>query len=752
MLSSGSITKHVPEDEYLLDDYSLKIRDGKIKKDELENIIRQKPNRKILGFRFHLGLYNLSDLTKDGWFHRTLRKIGEEPVIYDEFLEEKTASQLKLFLQNKGYYNASVEDSVILKNQKAKIIYKLSPKEAYRIHEVSYEFEDQDLRDLVLSDTINSLLNENDHFDVDVLSRERERIETLLKNHGYYYFNKEYIFYEADTTLSHHSVNIKLIIKKYLRPDNEEGYIEVSHPKVRIGDVFLHTEFDSRMALSNLQDYEIYTDTVNIGSIYLLYRDKLKIKPGVLTESNYIVPGELYNLDNVRKTYRNLSSLRLFRLVNIEFRDRDSINSQGQTVLDCEIFLTPQTLQSYAVELQGTNSSGNIGAAGNVIYQHRNLFQGAENLSLSLTGALEALEENYPSDYGYMVEFGSEVRLRIPKFFLPFKTDQFIKKYNPNTSISAAYNYQRRPDYTRTVANASFGYNWRANRHLTHIINPVELNLVSIPYKSQEFSEWLEGKYIFYSYQPHLVTVTNYSLIFNNQNIKKKSDFTYFRMNLESAGNLLSTSFDLAGVEKKNGSYELFNTEFAQYIRGDFDFRYYNVLDKNSSLVYRVFAGAGLPYQNSTALPFEKKYFGGGANGIRAWQVRNLGPGSYDEEEELTYPNKTADIKLEANIEYRFKLFWVLEGALFLDAGNIWAINENDERTGALFKPESFYKDIAVGTGFGTRFVFSFFTFRLDLGIKTRNPVLPEGKKWTFGTSRMTSDDFTLNIGIGYPF
>ncbi|MFW5645051.1 MAG: BamA/TamA family outer membrane protein, partial [Bacteroidota bacterium] len=737
---------------YLLDDYSLKIRDGKIKKDELENIIRQKPNRKILGFRFHLGLYNLSDLTKDGWFHRTLRKIGEEPVIYDEFLEEKTASQLKLYLQNKGYYNASVEDSVILKNQKAKIIYKLSPKEAYRIREVSYEFEDQDLRDLVLSDTINSLLNENDHFDVDVLSRERERIETLLKNHGYYYFNKEYIFYEADTTLSHHSVNIKLIIKKYLRPDNEEGYIEVSHPKVRIGDVFLHTEFDSRMALSNLQDYEIYTDTVNIGSIYLLYRDKLKIKPGVLTESNYIVPGELYNLDNVRKTYRNLSSLRLFRLVNIEFRDRDSINSQGQTVLDCEIFLTPQTLQSYAVELQGTNSSGNIGAAGNVIYQHRNLFQGAENLSLSLTGALEALEENYPSDYGYMVEFGSEVRLRIPKFFLPFKTDQFIKKYNPNTSISAAYNYQRRPDYTRTVANASFGYNWRANRHLTHIINPVELNLVSIPYKSQEFSEWLEGKYIFYSYQPHLVTVTNYSLIFNNQNIKKKSDFTYFRMNLESAGNLLSTSFDLAGVEKKNGSYELFNTESAQYIRGDFDFRYYNVLDKNSSLVYRVFAGAGLPYQNSTALPFEKKYFGGGANGIRAWQVRNLGPGSYDEEEELTYPNKTADIKLEANIEYRFKLFWVLEGALFLDAGNIWAINENDERTGALFKPESFYKDIAVGTGFGTRFVFSFFTFRLDLGIKTRNPVLPEGKKWTFGTSRMTSDDFTLNIGIGYPF
>lgn len=752
MLSSCSTTKYVPEDEYLLDDYSIKIDNGKIKKDELENYIRQKPNKKILGFKFHLGLYNLSNQEKEGWFHRTMRKIGEEPVIYDEFLAEKTASQLKLYLENKGYRNARVEDSVILKNQKAKLIYELTPKRAYRIRDVSYEFEDTTLRDLVLADTVNSVLNENDLFDVDVLSEERERIETLLKNHGYFYFNKEYIFFEADTTVSDYRVDIELIIKKFLVPDEEGGYIETPHPRVSIGEIFIHTEFDPRQALSNRQGYEIYMDTLNLGNIHLLYKDELKINPGVLTESSYIVPGELYNLENVRRTYRNLSSLRLFRLVNIEFRDTDSINFEGQKVLECEIYLTPQTLQSYAVELQGTNSSGNIGAAGNFIYQHRNLFHGAENFSLSLTGALEALEENYPSDYGYMVEFGSEVRLRIPKFFLPFKTDQFIKKYNPSTSISAAYNYQRRPDYTRTVANASFGYNWKGNRFLTHIVNPVELNLVSIPYKSPEFSDWLEGKYIFYSYQPHLVTVSNYSLIFNNQNIQKKTDFTYFRMNLESAGNILSSIYDLADIEKSNGSYELFNTEFAQYVRGDFDIRYYNVLDENNSVVYRFFAGAGLPYKNSTALPFEKKYFAGGANGIRAWQVRNLGPGSYEEEEQLTYPNKTADIKLEANMEYRFKLFWVLEGALFLDAGNIWAINENDEREGALFKPGSFYKDIAIGTGFGTRFVFSFFTFRLDLGIKARDPVLPEGEKWILGTSRMTSDDFTVNIGIGYPF
>ncbi len=752
LFSSCSMTKYVPENEYLLDKYTIKGQKGKLKKEELENYIRQKPNKKILGFKFYLGLYNLSSQDKTGWFHRTMRTIGEEPVIYSDFLAERTTKQLELFLKNKGYYNASVEDSVIVKNRKANIIYRLTPAKPYLIRDIDYVFEDTTLRDLVLRDTVNSLLSKHDLFDVDVLSAERERIATHLNNLGYFYFSKEFIFYQADTSLADYKVDIELIIKKYKVPAENGNYTEKPHPKARIGEVFMHTEFNPQKALNNRQRYEIDMDTLSLENVNLLYNEKLKVTPGVLTESSFIVPGDLYNLENVRRTYRNLSSLRLFRLVDIEFRDIDSIDNAGQIVLECEIFLTPQTLQAYTVELQGTNSSGNIGAAGNFIYQHRNFFGGAENLNLSLTGALETLKENYGEDYGNMVEFGSEVRIGIPKFFLPFKTDQFIRKYNPSTSISAAYNYQRRPDYTRTVANASFGYNWKGNRYLTHIINPIELNLVSIPFKSREFSDWLEGKYIFYSYQPHLVTVTNYSLIFNNQNIQKKTDFTYFRINVESAGNVLSAAYDLADFKKSNGSYELFNTEFSQYIRGDFDVRYYNLIDENSSLVYRFFAGAGLPYNNSTALPFEKKYFAGGANGIRAWQVRNLGPGSYEEEERLTYPNKTADIKLEVNLEYRFRLFWVLEGALFIDAGNIWAINENDEREGALFNPGSFYRDIAVGTGFGSRFVFSFFTFRLDLGIKARDPILPEGNKWIVGTRKMTSDDFTLNIGIGYPF
>ncbi|MCK4921601.1 MAG: BamA/TamA family outer membrane protein, partial [Bacteroidales bacterium] len=441
-----------------------------------------------------------------------------------------------------------------------------------------------------------------------------------------------------------------------------------------------------------------------------------------------------------------------FRSVNINFKESQAEIDKGEKSIDCEILLTPSILQSFTVEVEGTNSSGNIGAAGNLIYQHRNLFKGAENFDLRFKGALETLKESYSANFGNMVELGSEMRVSIPKFILPFKTDQFIKKFNPSTTVSVAYNFQRRPDYSRTIANISFGYNWKGNRFLTHIINPIELNFVKIPYKSQKFIDWLEGKYIFYSYQPHLVSVSNYSLIYTNQNIQKSSDFQYLRLNLESAGNLLSTSFNLLDIETQGDNYKLFNTEFAQYLRGDFDFRYYNVINDNNSVVYRLFAGAGIPYANSNALPFEKKYFSGGANSIRAWQVRNLGPGSYVEEITNTYPNKTADIKLEANIEYRFKLFWLLEGALFIDAGNIWAINSSDEREGALFTTNTFHKEIAVGTGFGTRFDFSFFVFRLDLGVKARDPILPDGQRWIIGNRKMNSDDFTVNIGIGYPF
>lgn len=752
-LPSCTPTKYIAEGEYLLDNYSIKYEGDKIKKEDLENYIRQNPNKTILGMKFHLGLYNLSKKdVEDGAINNWLRTIGEAPVVYDEFYTKKSSAQMELHLQSKGYFNAIVSDTVEYKKKRAKVIYNIKSNEPYRIRNVNYTLEDTSLTSFIYNDSINCLLKKGELFDEDIFTKERERIEYLARTSGYYYFSKEYVFYMVDSSLSSREVNVDIIIKKYKEDIGNGNYIEFPHPLVRINNVYIHTFYQPKLALRNFEEYTSNLDTLVSNGIYIVYSKVENIKSSVVTESNFIQPNDLYNIANVTRSIRNLSALHSFRIVNINFKETNIENESNERIIDCEIFLTPSTLQSFTVEVEGTNSSGNIGAAGNLIYQHRNLFKGAENFDLRFKGALETLKESYSSDFGNMIEVGTEMRVSFPKFILPFKSDQFIKKYNPSTSVSLAYNFQRRPDYTRSIANISFGYNWRGNKYLTHIINPIELNFVKIPYKSEEFTNWLEGKYIYYSYQPHLVSVTNYSLIFNNQNIQKSADFQYVRLNLESAGNILSSSYKILNIDSPTGNYELFNTEFAQYFRGDIDLRYYSILNEHNSIVYRIFAGAGVPYGNSNALPFEKKYFSGGSNSIRAWQVRNLGPGSYIEENATTYPNKTADIKLEANIEYRFKLFWLLEGAFFVDAGNIWAINSSDEREGALFTGKTFYREIAVGTGFGTRFDFSFFVFRLDLGIKARDPILPDGQRWIIGNRKMTSDDFTVNIGIGYPF
>jgi outer membrane protein assembly factor BamA len=749
--SCGS-TKYVPEGKYLLDKYQVKTESKKVNKDELKTYIKQKPNKKILGLRFHLSVYNLSRENKDNWLNRSLRTIGEEPVILDESLTTKTTGQLELYLKNKGYMNAVVKDTILFKKKRAKIIYNLELYEPYLIRDIKYKFDDQNLEPYILPDTVSCLLKRNNNFDVDVLSAERERLEKLLKNKGFYNFSKEYVFYQADSSRFSHRVDVTLAIKKYRQFYEEGSFKEIPHPRYQIGNVSILTEYNSHEALTNPAGYFAKLDTIVADSIFIIYYEKQNVNPGVVLSSNFVIPGEFYNLDNVNQSYRNLSSLQLFRLVTIDFTEPKDQQDMAVRRLDCNMQLTPFALQSYAIEVEGTNSSGNIGGGGNLIFQHRNLFRGAENFNLQLKGAVEKIKESSTSNYGNMVELGTEASLNIPKFLLPFRTEQFIKKYNPKTTVKLAYNFQRRPDYTRTVANASFGYIWKGTRFVTHIINPIEVNLVKIPYKSPEFIAWLKDRYIFYSYQPHLVTVTNYSLIFSNQNLQKRKDFIYFKLNAESAGNILYSAFKVSGAPKTNGVYELFNTDFAQYLRGDIDFRHYSMLDAGNSIVYRFFAGAGLPYKNSTALPFEKKYFSGGANSIRAWQVRDLGPGSYKELVKGKYSNQTADIKLEANVEYRFKLIWKLEGALFVDAGNIWAINNNDDRQGALFRWDKFYRDIAVGTGFGTRFDFSFFLFRFDLGIKTRDPSFPDGQKWVFGNRSLVRNDFVLNLGIGYPF
>ncbi len=418
-------------------------------------------------------------------------------------------------------------------------------------------------------------------------------------------------------------------------------------------------------------------------------------------------------------------------------------------MLDCNVQLTLLSQQSFKVELEGTNSAGYLGGGVNFIYQDKNLFHGAELFSTKLKAAYEATpHQNSKSTQ----EYGFETSLKLPRFLLPFmEKEDFIKKYNPYTTILAAYNYQNMPLFTRTMASATFGYDWKAGSFREHLVNPLQLNMVKLPSIDSAFAVSIANSpYQAGSYSDVLMLGGTYSYIFNNQKINKARRYWFMRWNVETSGNMLSAAKKITGSQKNDSVYTVFGQPFAQFFRTDLDIRYNYIFNNVSSIVYRGFFGIGIPYGNSTVIPVEKQYFGGGANGIRAWQVRTLGPGSYNDTTD--FMTQTADIKLEANAEYRFKLFWLLEGAVFLDAGNIYTYRYDPARIGSQFKLSTFYKDIAVGTGVGFRFDFKFVIGRVDLGMKLRDPADTEGSKWIFMDRLYQKKDFALVVAIGYPF
>ncbi len=748
-------TKHVPDGSFLLAKNKIKTSKKEIPKDELKGYIRQQPNRKLLGTRFYLGLYNLSKPEKEkglsGWF----KKIGEEPVIYDPFLKDKTTSQLSVFLNNKGYFDAQVSDSVVYKRRKAKVFYYIDYNKPHRISKLNYEIVDSTIAPIILEDTVNRNFHVGDVFDVDVLQKERDRLERLLKKQGYYSFSKNYISYLADTTITQEqSVELTLKVSGFPMKVNNDSIQEVQHPTYRIQRVLIFPDFNQRDFIN--AELRPDFDTLSFNDYVYIFKDRERLYEEVISQSSFLEPGDAYSLDNVEKTRRMLNSLRLFRSINIQFveaQSPDYTDSIPEGTLDCYIQLTPFLLQSYSVEVEGTNSSGNkLGFGGVFSYQHRSLFGGAEITDFRLSGSMESLNEQTISGENRTLELGANVGMRIPKFLLPiFRAEKFSKKYSPKTQINIGYSYQDRPDFTRTIATTTYGYEWEGTEYTRHFFDLLELNAVKLPHATEEFRAYIDTSFLRSSYENHLVSVTSYSYVFSNQDFRKRRNFSFFRLNTEVSGNLLSGVAELADINTVNGRYEVFGVPFSQYLKLDADLRYYQYLTEESNVAYRLFIGAGFPYGNSTALPFEKQYFSGGANSIRAWNVRDVGPGAYQGQSFTTIPNQTADIKMEANVEYRFDMFWVLEGALFLDAGNIWSMNP-DGRDGGLFRKDEFFKEFAVGTGFGARFDFSYLIFRLDMGLKLRDPSLDPEHRWIPLERSFNSDDITFNIAIGYPF
>ena len=756
LISSCSPTKYVPEGESLLNDNHIIINKEGVKKSALLPYIKQKPNKRIFGKRFYLALYNMSNINKEKWPNKWLRDIGEEPVIFDAYAAMKSKDQIKSYVSSKGYFDGKVTDTVKTADRKSDVFYNIDLLPPYKIRNIYYEITDSNIQKLCYFDSVNCIIERGKPYDVDVLQAERSRFERFIKDHGFYAFSSDNIFFRIDSTVGNRQVDIHYGVKNFTTLDAFNRVKVVQHLIYRVKNIYIYPDFVPKDAMEGGETYLNSLDTISYGGYYFITaKEKPEIKYDLIIRSIYIKAGSTFNVTNTEQSQSHLLTLKVYRLVNIYYNDsKESDNIKGsEMMLDCNIQLTLLSQQSYKVELEGTNSAGNLGGALNLIYQHKNLFHGAELYSMKLKGAYEALSQQN-SRLRSIQEYGAETSLRIPKFLLPLiKKENFIKKYNPSTTILASYDYQNLPFYTRTLANATFGYNWKAGNYQEHIVNPLQINIVKLISIDSAYAVKIESSsYLAYSYKDAMILGGNYSYIFNNQKIKKSKDYWFLRINAEAAGNMLSLVEKLSGAKKTDGSYQILGQPFAQYIRTDYDLRYNYILNDVSSLVYRGFFGIGIPYGNSKAIPFEKQYFSGGSNGIRAWQVRSLGPGSYIPDTTSTFLNQTADIKLEANAEYRFKLFWILEGALFLDAGNIWSYNNDPARPGSQFRFNKFYKDIAVGTGVGFRFDFKFVIGRVDVGMKLRDPLLPDGSRWIFLNQPYKRNDFTVVLGIGYPF
>ncbi len=590
------------------------------------------------------------------------------------------------------------------------------------------------------------------------LEEHRSEIVSLYRNYGYYYFSNDNVIFLADTSSFSRQVLLDLLVQPLANSGGDSTQVF----KPFYINNFYYSILPGNTAVTATRDsLGTFSDTTKWNNSILYENDEISYPPSLFDRTIQMKHGDLYNNTAVENTFFAFNRLRQFRFVDIQFKESRAINDSN--LLDCYIRLAPLSKQTTSFDLEGTNTSGNFGVAGNVSYQHRNLFRGAEVFEINLRGAIERLQhlKGGIPDYFNTRELGVESNLTIPKLLGPGKYIHNFERFLPKTVITLGYNYQKRPEYTRTISNLKFGYDWKSTEDLRNIWNLLDYNKVRIFEYDPDFLNGIQDLYIKSSFTDHMILAMNYSLIYNNQRVNTLKKYTYARFNIESSGNLLWALAKLSNSKKVAASdtlgnindeyYKILNSRFAQYIKTDFEFRHGYKIDEYNSVVGRAFFGIGIPYGNFGVLPFEKQYFTGGANGIRAWPVRSLGPGTYQDSLE-NYPNQTSDIKLELNAEYRFKLTGFLEGALFLDAGNIWAINKKDNREGALFRFNSFYKQIALGTGAGLRFDFSYFIFRLDLGMKLREPSQSDNAGWIIGSRSYDGNDFNLNFAIGYPF
>ncbi len=729
VLASCSYTKSVPDGEYLLNKTKVKVTDTKaVSADELNNYLRQTENSEVFGFwKLQLNVYNWAGQDTAKWINRMLHKIGEAPEVFDRTLATASMNQLEKVMFNKGYFDATVDTTMLFKKKrKVNLTYHVTAREPYYLRNYTVDLPNVDLQRI--AQHRNTKITPGMLFDADVLEAERKRITDRMRYNGYYYFEKEYLQYVADSALSSHEVDVEMKLQDYLSELTEEDYRKL-FTQFRIKGVIFHTEYDKSVYT------EADLDTVSRGHYLFSYVGKPMLRSRTLIRACKIVPGELYSERNVEQTYTALNALGPVKYANISF------HPVSDDELVCVIVLSKDKTHSVTADVEGTYSAGDWGVAAGLGYTNRNIFRGGETFSISGRGAYEWRENGSRS-----IEGKAEASLQFPS----------------SLKLSVSYNYQERPDeFTRTIANASMQYTLASrNRRLKHYFTPIDVSYVYLPWISEPFRDQFlrDDNILKYSYEDHFIVDWSYAGSYSSKRANQPlRDYTTLFYSIETAGNALyglSHLFNLP--QDEDGAYKLFNIRYAQYAKADLQFSYNQVFNKNHSLVWHAGLGVAVPFGNANVIPFEKRYYAGGANSVRGWTIRSLGPGAYrGTGSRIDYNNQAGDIKLDLNLEYRAKIIGILELAVFTDAGNIWTIYDYESQPHGQFT-KNFYKEIAWSYGAGIRLDLSFFVFRVDLGIKLYDPsylyIAPE-KVWRTAPNGLGwKNDMSVHFAIGYPF
>ncbi|MDF2191558.1 BamA/TamA family outer membrane protein [Paraflavitalea sp. CAU 1676] len=747
-LASCSNTKYLPENEALYTGATVKVSGDDLSRkkrkaltSELNALTRPKPNRKFLGMRFKLWVYNIAGNPKsETSFRGKLKnKTGEPPVLLSSVKLTRNSDVLENYLENHGYFQASVTADTTVKHKKATATYTVKTGVQYVIDTVRFELDSSFLANTIRQTEKKSLLKRGEPFNLDMIKIERERIDAYLKDNGFYYFNPEHLLIETDSTIGNHKVNMYVTLKRGIPPSAKEMYT--------IKDVMIYTNFRLNAASDT---------TANTGTLYKGYNvvDRNKqFKPYLFETAMQFQPNDIYNRKDHNLSLSRIINMGVFKFVKNRF---EKVPNSPFAQLNTYYYLTPYPKKSIRAEINGTSKSNNlVGSNIAVSWRNRNTFRAGELLKITASGGAEIQYSSAQKGYN-VYRLGLEGSLSFPRFLIPFFRLDTKGAFVPKTNMMVGYDMLNKSKlYTLNSFRTSYGWAWKENLYKEHQFNPIAVNYVQPLNVTPEYEEMIKtDPTLAKAIEKQFILGNTYNFTYDTR-IDKPAHATgvYFSGTLDMSGNLAGLIF---GDSSKGKSGQVFGAVFSQYVKGEADLRYYLRTGTHSSWANRLIIGGSLPHGNSKSLPYIKQFFSGGTNSIRAFRNRNVGPGTYYDVNQTGVPDQTGDIKLELNTEIRAKLFSIVEGAAFVDAGNIWLYNEETLKPGAKFTKD-FYKELAVGAGVGLRLDVSILIVRLDVAFPLRKPWLPDGERWVIkqidlGNGEWRKNNIIWNLGIGYPF